>query len=98
VKEIGAKGNTWDASSEYESLRALLGPSRAEGMQDEMPTLYEGVDAAEAMLGLSSTTRGTLAVKGFAAMERKTGQKLVEDRKSTRLNSSHVSISYAVFC
>src|SRR5207249_12308711 len=23
---------------------------------------------------------------------------LVEDRKSTRLNSSHVSISYAVFC
>src|SRR5438874_8289209 len=26
------------------------------------------------------------------------GQKLVEDRKSTRLNSSHVEISYAVFC
>src|SRR5690625_5445901 len=26
------------------------------------------------------------------------GQELVEDRKSTRLNSSHVAISYAVFC
>src|SRR5207249_11883085 len=25
-------------------------------------------------------------------------QQLLEDRKSTRLNSSHVSISYAVFC
>src|SRR5207253_9696935 len=25
-------------------------------------------------------------------------QKLTEDRKSTRLNSSHVAISYAVFC
>src|SRR5699024_12483967 len=25
-------------------------------------------------------------------------RKLKEDRKSTRLNSSHVSISYAVFC
>src|SRR5690625_6350501 len=25
-------------------------------------------------------------------------QKLSEDRKSTRLNSSHVAISYAVFC
>src|SRR5699024_11469420 len=25
-------------------------------------------------------------------------QQTVEDRKSTRLNSSHVSISYAVFC
>src|SRR5699024_11877069 len=28
----------------------------------------------------------------------KDGTKSVEDRKSTRLNSSHVSISYAVFC
>src|SRR5436305_5244234 len=26
------------------------------------------------------------------------GQDLAEDRKSTRLNSSHVRISYAVFC
>src|SRR5207253_10398952 len=26
------------------------------------------------------------------------GQKLYTDRKSTRLNSSHVAISYAVFC
>src|SRR5699024_11316105 len=26
------------------------------------------------------------------------GNALLEDRKSTRLNSSHVSISYAVFC
>src|SRR5699024_12526395 len=27
-----------------------------------------------------------------------TGSMIIEDRKSTRLNSSHVSISYAVFC
>src|SRR5207249_5275574 len=26
------------------------------------------------------------------------GDRLAQDRKSTRLNSSHVSISYAVFC
>src|SRR5690625_5802009 len=26
------------------------------------------------------------------------GEQLQEDRKSTRLNSSHVAISYAVFC
>src|SRR5438477_7730736 len=26
------------------------------------------------------------------------GQTVLEDRKSTRLNSSHMSISYAVFC
>src|SRR5690606_42148497 len=28
----------------------------------------------------------------------KLGREQVEDRKSTRLNSSHVKISYAVFC
>src|SRR5690348_18222808 len=33
----------------------------------------------------------------LAALERQ-GCTLVEDRKSTRLNSSHPSISYAVFC
>src|SRR3712207_8790537 len=31
----------------------------------------------------------------YCAMHRKTGQL---DRKSTRLNSSHANISYAVFC
>src|SRR2546430_6428655 len=30
--------------------------------------------------------------------ERRSGCRLAEDRKSTRLNSSHSQISYAVFC
>src|SRR3712207_8630120 len=30
--------------------------------------------------------------------ERETGRTATEDRKSTRLNSSHANISYAVFC
>src|SRR2546426_7290475 len=33
-----------------------------------------------------------------AIVARQAGQFLVEDRKSTRLNSSHLLISYAVFC
>src|SRR5699024_12316819 len=32
------------------------------------------------------------------ALRRKTIAEVCADRKSTRLNSSHVSISYAVFC
>src|SRR3712207_9097807 len=32
------------------------------------------------------------------ALARRGGQRDVGDRKSTRLNSSHVNISYAVFC
>src|SRR5699024_12213745 len=36
--------------------------------------------------------------KSRKAKERPQRQKRERDRKSTRLNSSHVSISYAVFC
>src|SRR5690625_6411917 len=42
-------------------------------------------DIARALLGLAEETLDHLAATG-------------QDRKSTRLNSSHVAISYAVFC
>src|SRR3712207_7549689 len=35
---------------------------------------------------------------GGACLHADTGDALVRDRKSTRLNSSHANISYAVFC
>src|SRR5699024_11706796 len=57
--------------------------------------LYEHPDIAEAaVFGVPHDYRGE-TVK--AVIVGKNGQTL-EDRKSTRLNSSHVSISYAVFC
>src|SRR5690606_40983323 len=37
-------------------------------------------------------------LKAIKAVGDQGGTMLVEDRKSTRLNSSHVKISYAVFC
>src|SRR5207244_11844245 len=40
---------------------------------------------------------GVLFVSAFWTVDSFTG-KLVQDRKSTRLNSSHQIISYAVFC
>src|SRR5437870_13673051 len=43
------------------------------------------------LLGLVSPSGGQAFVLGAPSGE-------VEDRKSTRLNSSHVAISYAVFC
>src|SRR5690625_5924770 len=41
---------------------------------------------------VGETTLSTTLVKGDVKVS------TVEDRKSTRLNSSHVAISYAVFC
>src|SRR5207249_12281135 len=45
-----------------------------------------------------STARLTSAPKIFRFVEPRVFQQAARDRKSTRLNSSHVSISYAVFC
>src|SRR5690242_21413528 len=35
---------------------------------------------------------------GFEGVEARAEERRARDRKSTRLNSSHMSISYAVFC
>src|SRR5690625_5792713 len=39
-----------------------------------------------------------LVIDGGKIVENGTHNELLEDRKSTRLNSSHVASSYAVFC
>src|SRR3712207_8398882 len=44
---------------------------------------------------------GSQAGRDVVGSRRKTeepGRRLLQDRKSTRLNSSHANISYAVFC
>src|SRR5699024_7975334 len=68
----------------------------------------KGMDKAERYFGVenlfdldhvSLTHHINQALKAHASMHRDTDYVVEEgDRKSTRLNSSHVSISYAVFC
>src|SRR5437899_5178656 len=41
---------------------------------------------------------GSIAVLSFSGYEAGTARFQLRDRKSTRLNSSHLGISYAVFC
>src|SRR5690242_21123446 len=62
-------------------------------------TLFRSLD------GVVGESRGAVAARDLAARHRAhhavgvaDGQRGAEDRKSTRLNSSHMSISYAVFC
>src|SRR5699024_11654323 len=43
-------------------------------------------------------SRGLVRISGHGASWRAEPTERGRDRKSTRLNSSHVSISYAVFC
>src|SRR5690349_22043903 len=56
-------------------------------------TLFRSHAAGDRVVGV----RG-IAKQPYVDAERPAGHVLEEDRKSTRLNSSHVEISYAVFC
>src|SRR3989442_11282288 len=64
----------------------------------------EAVDHADGRLGARADLERGAGALGAARIElllrvlRVVLALLVEDRKSTRLNSSHVRISYAVFC
>src|SRR5699024_11475223 len=62
--------------------------------------MYEGLQRGVADCAFQTVTGAALAsipeVTPHAAYAAEVG--LNKDRKSTRLNSSHVSISYAVFC
>src|SRR5699024_12408975 len=71
-------------------------------------TLFPYTTLFRSVLGLHVTVDDTLGVRGVqrarefdeqrdhALLRQPAGE--ARDRKSTRLNSSHVSISYAVFC
>src|SRR5207302_8633157 len=58
--------------------------------------LDAGDDAAAA--ACAATVRHLLAAVGLELRGDEEGPSAGQDRKSTRLNSSHVKISYAVFC
>src|SRR5207249_11705261 len=68
-------------------------------LHDALP-IFIGHRAGGAATGRPRSTSGrrggSSGSDGTAA--RAPGAKATRDRKSTRLNSSHVSISYAVFC
>src|SRR5437762_8272339 len=65
--------------------------------EEECHPTVRGVRAGESVLGAEKT----VALGTGLARERRlliTGEPPKQDRKSTRLNSSHRCISYAVFC
>src|SRR4051794_39084619 len=92
-RSLVAVGRSTDEGSEL-----WLAPSG-----DEPRVIYRHADPAsvdaltrdDELLAISHSEHGD---PRYPALRVQDGQKLVVDRKSTRLNSSHPSISYAVFC
>src|SRR5439155_21776833 len=81
-----------------ESLRRLMQslehPFSWRGLKWRFEALRTGKSFAEVVMLRSLVYR----VEQLFLIHRKTSLSLLQDRKSTRLNSSHVAISYAVFC
>src|SRR5256885_11557138 len=65
-------------------------------------TLFRSIRLLTAMIQSAATERWGLWLSAIAREEARTAGSLfaplLQDRKSTRLNSSHLVISYAVFC
>src|SRR5262245_64773997 len=86
----------------FRSLALLAGElERAAARGDQIPGgegLLEEVRAALRQSGRPATRAGDPTRLFFAALEPFLVNGDPADRKSTRLNSSHLGISYAVFC
>src|SRR5690606_40947145 len=63
------------------------------GMQSQTITITQNTESLNISLERATNDLEDVVVIGYGERERKN-----LDRKSTRLNSSHVKISYAVFC
>jgi nitrate reductase / nitrite oxidoreductase, alpha subunit len=79
VERLGSqvKGASWKAEEEVAYLARKHGVARG-GSIDGRPLLERADQVAEAILALSGTTNGRLAVEGFRSLERTTGRELAD--------------------
>jgi nitrate reductase alpha subunit len=90
---IGAKGLSWKPAAEVEELGERNGRVRG-GPGDRRPALRRDLDVCEAILALSGTTNGRLAVESFRGLERQVGRPLAgipAERADERFTFGEVS-------
>lgn len=76
LKPSGTKGMSWSIADEYESLKQRLGETDSNSVAKGCPNISEAKQAAEAILTLSSTSNGKVAVKAWESLENITNLKL----------------------
>src|SRR5690606_8666479 len=86
----------WDLTQRI--YREALDPSFDGDLDAGVPFCRSGTPNCDADYDYADRPRAQAAVKRIALTGRIGKPMITLDRKSTRLNSSHVKISYAVFC
>ena len=76
-KGTTTKGISWSNEEDYDYLQRTLGTTEAGGVAG-CPVIREAKQACEAILSLSGSTNGKVAVRSWRALEKRTGQYLSE--------------------
>src|SRR5256885_10899698 len=92
-----------NCAEENEAVAAWLAEHRRQRTQSLIDRLQRALDEGELRAGTDVQALGDFyatQLHGISVQARDgvPRQRLLADRKSTRLNSSHLVISYAVFC
>src|SRR5699024_11288374 len=88
-----AKESTTNESEEMDYTITGLEPGAGQTELND-----QAIDEYESLAGWEQETSSTGAMLSALDKAIENEEPIMIDRKSTRLNSSHVSISYAVFC
>ena len=90
----GVKGITWKPAGAVDYLARANGRVRG-GIADGRPSLSRDVHLAEAILALSGTTNGEVAMQGWRALEERTGVRLsdlAEERAGERISFADTQV------
>jgi nitrate reductase alpha subunit len=90
----GVKGVTWKPAAAVDLLGRMNGWVRG-GLADGRPSLARDVHLAEAILALSGTTNGQVAIQGWRELERRTGVNLAdlaEERAGERISFADTQV------
>ncbi|RAV05128.1 nitrate reductase subunit alpha [Paenibacillus sp. YN15] len=93
-KPYGIKGINWSAANEYELMKKVNGVVAEPGISQGCPKLVTDRHMSEAILTLSSTSNGKMAVKAWEALEKKTAlqlKDLAEDRIEERFTFNEIT-------
>ena len=90
----GVKGITWKPAAAVDYLARANGRVRS-GIADGRPALSRDIHLAEAILALSGTTNGAVAMQAWRALEERTGVRLsdlAEERAGERISFADTQV------